>query len=159
MFKRFLIASSALLAVACASREPAPAAPAPEPVIVTEAPPVVPAEEKPVQGDGPWSVSMASERTAALTQPWVQRFMREGYRVTVDTAEIDGTTWHRVLLPGYTLVGARAMLPILAQQGVANAWIVPRASSAVAAAPAPAPVAAPAQDESMPPAGEPTPLN
>jgi cell division septation protein DedD len=138
----------------CASAPPAPqverAAPAPPTITEQPAPPPPPAQieqmpSRPEQTDnGRWRVSVASERTAEQTADWVKLLEGQGFRVATEAAEVEGTTWHRVLLPGYrTVDDARHVIAWLGQQaGMPGAWIPPKAGAAAAPAPEPAEPAA-----------------
>lgn len=163
------VLAATVLVAACANAPPAPPAPEPAPAVVTEepapaapesAPEAAPAEATPAEAtppalprpeqtaDGPYKVSVASERTTAETTPWVRKLEAEDYRVEVEPAQVGDTTWQRVVLPGLRNGReARAMAAYVAQQfGVAGAWVLPKnVPAGEAAAPAPAekpPVAA-----------------
>ena len=178
MLKRILLLSLMVSIAACARRqapEPEPE-PAPPPVEISEAPEPAPTpppvEEppptevpmKPPQTDtGRFRVSIASLDSAELTAKWVSKAEAAGYRTEVLAVEIDGRTWHRVLLPGYeSLADAQAALPFIQQELSPSAWVTSRlrAPTPGGAAEAPAPEPAPADAPPPPPAeAPPTPAN
>lgn len=178
MLKRILLLSLMVSIAACARRqapEPEPE-PAPPPVEISEAPEPAPtpppAEEppppevpmKPPQTDtGRFRIAIAALDSAELTAKWVSKAEAAGYRTEVLAVEIDGKTWHRVLLPGYeSLADAQAALPFIQQELSPSAWVTSRrraptpSGAGEAAAPADAPADAP-----PPPPGEapPTPAS
>lgn len=106
----------------------APAAaepPAPEPAVeAAAAPEPIP---RPEQVDGPYKVSVASERTTQLAGPWVRKLEAEGLRVAVEPATVGDVTWQRVVLPGLRNGReARAMAAYLDQQLGMKSWVVPK---------------------------------
>jgi hypothetical protein len=155
----------ALLA-ACASAPPEPEPePAPPPVEISEtsepAPPPPPVEApppdrpaRPAQTDtGMFRISIASQETAEGTARWVRRAEDAGYRTEVLAVDIDGKTWHRVLLPGYaSLDEAKAALAIVQEElGVPNAWVTSRRRAPTpAGSEAPPPPDAPAEQAPTP---------
>jgi hypothetical protein len=83
---------------------------------------------------------VASERTAAETAPWVRRLEAEGFRVETESADVDGTTWQRVVLPGLRNGHeAREMVAWLDSQMSLKSWVVPKGSPAAPPEPAAAP--------------------
>src|SRR5687767_13932766 len=129
MLKKIWLLTAVLALAACATRqeeEPEPVTSAP-PVDISEAPEPEPApppvEEppppevpmKPPQTEtGRFRVSIASLDSAEAATRWVSRAESAGYRTEVLAVEIDGKTWHRVLLPGYdSLADAQAALPFI----------------------------------------------
>jgi cell division septation protein DedD len=166
-YRSLLLIALALLA-GCASEPPAPPPDEPAPVVISEgqpapepAPPLAqpfapvpdrPSDSgKPQQTDtGRFRIGIASLDRAELTGAWVAKAEAAGYRTEVLAVEIDGKTWHRVLLPGYaTLDEAKAALPYVQQDlGAPGAWVTSRRR-------APAPDgAAPAADAPPPPPPE-----
>ena len=180
MLKKVLLLSLMVSIAACASRpapEPEPE-PAPPPVEISEAPEATPmpppAEEppppdtpaKPPQTDtGRFRVSVASLDSAEGTAKWVSRAEAAGYRTEVLAVEIDGKTWHRVLLPGYeSLADAQAALPFIQQDlNAPGAWVTSRRRAptpeGAADAPPPPADAPPAPEASAPGEAPPTPAN
>jgi len=147
MLRKITALTGAALLAACASQPPPPppvAAPEPppppvvfaEPVVtepVFEAIPPVPeapeAPPRPQQTDaGRFRVGVASVETAELAARWAGKVEAAGYRSEVLPVQIEGKTWHRVLLPGYpNLAEAQAALPFIEQDlGVQGAWVTSR---------------------------------
>ncbi|HUR40958.1 MAG TPA: SPOR domain-containing protein [Verrucomicrobiae bacterium] len=169
MLKRLFPLATVLLA-ACAGNPPPPplAEPAPPPAIITdegtstsdadsvEAPPPD-APAKPQQTDaGRFRIGVASMDSAEATRAWVTKLEAAGYRTEILPVEIDGKTWHRVLLPGYaSLEEARAAVPFIEKEfGATGVWVTSRRRAPLPAAVAPAePVPAEAP---MPAVPEPT---
>ena len=160
MLKKLLLTNAMVLLAACASTpppEPEPE-PAPPPVEISEAPEAPPAEpapppdmpQKPAQTDsGRFRISIASLDRAELAPPWVAKAEGAGYRTEVLAVDIDGKTWHRVLLPGYeSLDDAKAALPFIQQELAPDAWVTSRRR-------APGPADAPAAPADAPPPSEP----
>lgn len=135
---------------------PAPEAPAAEPPVEPEPPASLPPAKPPQTDDGRWRVAVAAERTVEEAAKWAPRLAALGYRSETESVELDGTTWQRVVLPGYrTLRDARAMTPILNQElGIANAWVPAQRTGARAAQPpaSPAPAEPAAAAEPLAPA-------
>jgi len=155
MLKRAMLLTAATLFAGCAS-EPAPPTPyeAPPPVEITESPPpeAPPPETsgKPQQGSGGFRVAIASLDSAEIAAPWVQKAEAAGYRAEVMAVEIEGKTWHRVVLPGYaTLDEARAVIPFVQQElGSPDAWVTSRRRApGPADAPAEAPIPSPPPEQ------------
>jgi cell division septation protein DedD len=152
MSNKLLLTAFALLA-GCASAPPPPPDESPAPVVISEAqpapePPPPPAETpppdpgKPQQTEsGRFRIAVASLDSAELTTQWVSKAEAAGYRTEVLAVEIDGKTWHRVLLPGYaTLDEAKAALPYVQQDlGAPGAWVTSRRRAPVPAGEAGAP--------------------
>ncbi|MGH8481897.1 MAG: SPOR domain-containing protein [Nevskiaceae bacterium] len=168
--KKLSVSMVLALLAACASRQPEPEPQpdtVPPPVEITEAPepgaapqpdqpPPPDMPQKPMQTDaGMFRVSIASLEAAEGTARWVRKAEEAGYRTEVLAVEIDGKTWHRVLLPGYaSLAEAQAALPFIQQDLAApDAWVTSRRR---APGPADAPAEAPPPP---PPEPEPTPAN
>ena len=160
MMNRLLLLTALSLLGACAGTPPPAPDETPAPVVISEGQPAPeptpppPAETpppdpgKPQQTDtGTFRIAVASLDRAELTAPWVGKAEAAGYRTEVLAVEIDGKTWHRVLLPGYaTLDEAKAALPYVQQDlGAPGAWVTSRRR-----APAPG-GAAPAADAPPPP--------
>ena len=112
MLKKLNLTMILALLGACASAPPEPEPePAPPPVEIAEAPepgpppdqpPPPDMPQKPAQTDaGMFRISIAALDSAAIAAPWVSKAEAAGYRTEVLAVEIDGRTWHRVLLPGY----------------------------------------------------------
>ena len=151
---KLLLTAIALLA-GCASAPEAPPEEAPPPVVISEGqppapepPPPPPADTpppdpgKPQQTDsGMFRIAIASLDSAGLTAKWVSKAEAAGYRTEVLAVEIDGKTWHRVLLPGYaSLDEAKAALPYIQQDLAApGAWVTSRRRAPVPAGSAEAP--------------------
>jgi hypothetical protein len=149
----------------CATQAPPPAPPpSPPPVIISDQsasttsaeavpetpeppPPPPPAQPaKPQQTDGGrFRVGVVSAVSAEAAAPWVSKLQAAGYRTEILPVEIDGKTWHRVLLPGYAnLEEARAVVPMVEQEfGLTGVWVTSRrrAPFPTGAAPAPEPAA------------------
>lgn len=140
MLKKAIVLMGVWLVAGCAS-EPTPPPeppPAPAPVIVEAEPPPAPEPEPPPEPEAPprpqqtdtgrFRISIASLDSAALAGPWVQKAEAAGYRTELLAVELDGKTWHRVLLPGYaSLDEARAAIPFVEQDlGVQDAWVTSR---------------------------------
>jgi len=156
----------ALLAACASTPPPEPEPPPPPPVEISEAPepgpppdqPPPPAEpQKPMQTDsGLFRISIAALDRAELAPPWIARAEAAGYRTELLAVEIDGKTWHRVLLPGYaSLDEAKAVLPFIQQELAPDAWITsrrraPGPADAPADAPPPPPPTEPAEQEPTP---------
>lgn len=169
MLKRLVVSMVLALLAACVSRapepEPAPAA-APPPVEISEAPEPAPppaepppdVPQKPAQTDsGRFRISIAALDRAELAPAWIAKAEAAGYRTEVLAVDIDGKTWHRVLLPGYaSLDEARAALPFVQQELAPDAWITSRRraptppDAAADAPPPPPPPAEPAEQEPTP---------
>jgi hypothetical protein len=131
--------------------EAPPAAPAPEPA--PEPAPAPPAPARPEQGNGPYRVSVASERTATETEPWMRKLQAEGFSVSTEAAEVEGTTWQRVVLPGLRNgAAAREMVAYLESQYSMKSWVIPKnaPTAASTAATEAAPAATPAADATKP---------
>lgn len=135
------------------------AQPAPEPPPPPDTPPP-PDAGKPQQTDtGRFRISVASLDSGEGAAPWVSKAEAAGYRTEVLAVEIDGKTWHRVLLPGYaSLADAQAALPYVQQDlGASGAWVTSRrrapvpADAPAEAPPPPAPEAAPMPAPEQPP--------
>jgi cell division septation protein DedD len=159
MSNRSLLPIALLLLAACAGTPPPAPDETPPPVVISEGqpapepppplaqpdapPPDRPRDSgKPQQTDtGTFRIAVAALDRAELTAAWVGKAEAAGYRTEVLAVEIDGKTWHRVLLPGYaTLDEAKAALPYVQQDlGAPNAWVTSRrrAPSPDGAAPAP----------------------
>jgi len=149
---------------ACATQAPPPPPPAetPPPVVITDSsdsvaapvaeppPPPPEAPAKPQQSDtGRFRVGVASLDSAEAAAPWVSKLQAAGYRTEVLPVEIEGKTWHRVLLPGYAnLEEARAVIPFVEQEfGVQGVWVTSRRRAPMPGdASAPAPAEAPPQN-------------
>lgn len=141
-----------LALAACATEPTAPPQVEAPPAEVAAPAPVAPeAPQKPQQTDaGRFRIAVASLAAPEIAAPWVGKAEAAGYRTELLAVEIEGKTWHRVLLPGYeSLDAARAALPFIAQDlGVSDAWVTSRrrapapAAAAVEQAAAEAPVAA-----------------
>jgi cell division septation protein DedD len=151
MSNNLLLTAFALLA-GCASAPPPPPDESPAPVVISEAQPAPepppPAETpppdpgKPQQTEsGRFRIAVASLDSAELTAKWVSKAEAAGYRTEVLAVEIDGKTWHRVLLPGYaTLDEAKAALPYVQQDlDAPGAWVTSRRRAPVPAGEAEAP--------------------
>jgi cell division septation protein DedD len=171
MLKHAVLFMAMLALAACATNpppepEPEPE-PAPPPVEISEAPEPAPtpppADEppppetsgKPMQTDtGRFRVAIASLDAAEGTARWVSKAEAAGYRTEVLAVEIDGKTWHRVLLPGYeSLADAQAALPFIQQElNAPGAWVTSRrrAPAPDGATEAPAADAPPPPPESAP---------
>jgi len=177
MLKRMLLLCVMGSLAACAGRqapEPEPQ-PAPPPVEISEAPepsatPPPPAEEppppevpmKPPQTDtGRFRIAIASLDSAELTAKWVSKAEAAGYRTEVLAVEIDGKTWHRVLLPGYeSLADAQAALPFIQQElSAPSAWVTSRRRAPTPAGAAEAPPPPAAETPPSPTEAPPTPAN
>lgn len=140
-----------LALAACATAPTAPPQAGAPPTEVAAPAPVAPeAPPKPQQTDaGRFRIAVASLDAPEIAAPWVGKAEAAGYRTELLAVEIEGKTWHRVLLPGYeSLEAARAALPFIAQDlGVSDAWVTSRrrapapAAAAVEQAAAEAPVA------------------
>jgi len=165
MSNKLLLTAFALLA-GCASAPPPPPDESPAPVVISEAQPAPepppPAETpppdpgKPQQTEsGRFRIAVASLDRAELTAQWVSKAEAAGYRTEVLAVEIDGKTWHRVLLPGYaTLDEAKAVLPYVQQDlGAPGAWVTSRRRAPVPAGEAGAPP--PAEAPPPPPPEQP----
>jgi cell division septation protein DedD len=157
MFRDALLFIGIAMLAACATQPPPPPAePAPPPVVISdqvepageavpEPPPPPQGPQKPQQTDaGRFRVGVASVETAEGAAPWVSRLQAAGYRTEVLPVEIEGKTWHRVLLPGYAnLEEARAAIPFVEQElGVTGVWVTSRRRAPTpggAAEPGPAP--------------------
>ena len=153
-----LLLTAMVLLTGCASTPPPPPEEAPPPVVISEGqppapepPPPPPADTpppdpgKPQQTDGGrFRIAIASLDSAELTAKWVSKAEAAGYRTEVLAVEIDGKTWHRVLLPGYgSLDEAKAALPYVQQElDAPGAWVTSRRRAPVppgeAGAPPPA---------------------
>ena len=159
-----------LVLAGCASEPVPPPAMEPEPAPVEVTPyvappdqppppdqPTAPAPEAPVKpeqtADGRYRIAVASVRTVEQATEWTQRIESKGYRVETETAEVDGVTWQRVVLPGYRNKNdAMAAIGFAEQDlGVSGAWRLPR----VIASPTPPPAPEPAPE----PIPEPAPAN
>ena len=164
MLKKLSLSMVMALLAACASAppEPEPEA-APPPVEITEAPAPAPeapppdapppdAPDRPPQTDsGLFRIAIAALDRAELAPNWVKRAEDAGYRTEVLAVEIDGKTWHRVLLPGYeSLDAARAALPFIQQELAPDAWVTSR-RRAPGSADAPADAPPPETTEAPPP--------
>ena len=136
------------LLAACAGAPPQPEPePAPPPVEITEAPapeppppPVEAPPPRPAQTDtGLFRISITSQDTAGGAARWVRRAEDAGYRTEVLAVDIDGRTYHRVLLPGYaSLDDAKAALAIIQEElGVPSAWVTSRRRAPAPDAPLP----------------------
>lgn len=175
MLKRVLLLGLMISLAACARRQPPPEPePAPPPVEISEAPEPAPlpppVEEPPPPPDTParppqtdtgrFRVAIASLDSVDGTAKWVSKAEGAGYRTEVLAVEIDGKTWHRVLLPGYeSLADAQAALPFIQQDlNAPGAWVTSRRR---APAPDGAAEAPPADVPPPPPPQEapPTPTN
>jgi hypothetical protein len=175
MLKKTMLLTGATLLAGCASQPAAPPPPpSPPPVEIAESAPaesphavpdIPPAPEsppdtpqKPAQTDtGRFRISVASLDTVEAAQPWVRKAEAAGYRTEILAVDIDGTTWQRVLLPGYaSLADAQAALPFVQQElGAPTAWVTSRRRAPVPAdAAAPPPPPAPADMPTPPPAPE-----
>ncbi len=168
MLKQLSVFTALALLAACASRAPehTPAEESvPPPVEISESPAPPPdqppppdapppdAPQRPAQTDtGMFRIAIASLESAEGTATWVRRAEDAGYRTEVLAVELDGKTWHRVLLPGYaSLAEAQAALPFIEQDLAApGAWVTSRRR---APAPADAPPA-PAEEAPPPPPPE-----
>jgi cell division septation protein DedD len=174
MLKKLLVLGLMVSIAACARRQPPPEpepepappveiseepepAPTPPPPVEEPPPPDTPA--KPLQTDtGRFRIAIASLDSAELTAKWVSKAEAAGYRTEVLAVEIDGKTWHRVLLPGYeSLAEAQAALPFVQQElGAQGAWVTSRrrapgpADAPAEAPPPPAPEATPAPEPEKP---------
>ena len=153
----------ALLAGCASTPPPEPEPPPPPPVEISEAPePAPPPDEppppqKPPQTDtGLFRISIAALDRAELAPPWVAKAEAAGYRTELLAVEIDGKTWHRVLLPGYaSLDDAKTVLPFIQQELAPDAWITsrrraPGPADAPPDAPPPPPQEEPAEQEPTP---------
>jgi hypothetical protein len=171
---RLALCTVAALLSACVGEPPAPLAlapppTAPEPASGSAAPavpesivtaPAAPAEAEeparltrpPQTGHGQWCIVVVSERKAEDTKPWMKRLAGAGFRVEVEPADVGGTTWYRVLLPGYRADGeARAALAAANEAaGVKDSFIWRRKKAA-----APAPAAEPPPAEKPAPEAQP----
>jgi hypothetical protein len=162
----------ALAAAACSSEpvQPPPPPPQPAPTIVLEEPapapePSPPPEpEKPArpeQGSGPYRVAIASEKTSAAATRWVRKLEAEDFRVETESVDLNGTTWLRVVLPGYRNGReAREAVAYLDSQLGIKAWVVPKGApgTKVPSAPAASSESAPAAPAAKPaPSKEPAP--
>jgi hypothetical protein len=114
--------------------------------------------DRPPQTDaGMFRIAIAALDRAELAPRWVKRAEDAGYRTEVLAVEIGGTTWHRVLLPGYeSLDAARAALPFVQQELSPDAWVTSRVR---APGPADAPPPPEATEAPPPPPPEETPAN
>ena len=147
MLKRLTVLTAFVLLAACASRAPDEPAPdtVPPPVEISESPepapaptpppdqppPAPPADtpQRPAQTDtGTFRIAIASLDSAEATAGWVKKAEDAGYRTEVLAVDIDGKTFHRVLLPGYaSLAEAQAALPFIQQDlGAPGAWVTSR---------------------------------
>lgn len=173
MHTRRALLSTSLLLAACANDPPAPAAQpeAPPPAVITEGASPAPSEPAPAVAAEPASapqqtdtgrfrIAIASVSTPDAATPWVAKAQSAGYRTEILAVEIDGKTWHRVLLPGYaSLDDARAAVPLIESGlGIQGAWVTSRRRAPGPVSP-PAPVPAPAAASTPADAGEPTPKN
>jgi cell division septation protein DedD len=172
MLKQLSVFTALALLAACASRAPEQHTPAPDtvppPVEISESPepaaapppdqppppdaPPSDAPQRPAQTDaGMFRIAIASLESAEGTATWVRRAQDAGYRTEVLAVELDGKTWHRVLLPGYaSLAEAQAALPFIQQDLAApGAWVTSRrrAPGPEDAPPAPAAEAPPPPPE------------
>lgn len=163
MLRNTLLLTGLALLGACATQPPPPppAEPAPPPVVISDQPESVgeavpeppQGPQKPQQTDsGRFRVGVASLESAEATAPWVSKLQAAGYRTEVLPVDIEGKTWHRVLLPGYAnLEEARAAIPFVEQElGVQGVWVTsrrraPTPSGSAEPAPAPAEASAPAE--------------
>jgi septal ring-binding cell division protein DamX len=171
MFKNLMLCVALAMLAACASRQPEPEPDAvPPPVEITESsepaaptpppdqppPPAEPpadAPGKPAQTDsGRFRIAIASVDSAEGTAGWVRKAEDAGYRTETLAVEIDGKTWHRILLPGYaSLAEAQAALPFVQQElNAPGAWVTSRLR-----APFPAGADAPPPPAEAPPAETP----
>ena len=182
MLRKVLVLGLMVSLAACARRQPPPdpepeqspppleIREAPEPGSMPEATPPPPPDQppppdtpaKPAQTDtGRFRIAIASLDSVEGTAKWVSRAEAAGYRTEILAVEIDGKTWHRVLLPGYeSLADAQAALPFIQQDlNAPGAWVTsrrraPTPSGAADAPPPPADSPAP-----PPPEAPPTPAN
>ena len=159
MSNRSLLPIALALLAGCASAPPPAPDESPAPVVISEGqptqepppytppppdapPPDAPKDSgKPQQTDtGTFRIGIASLDRAELTAAWVSKAEAAGYRTEVLAVEIDGKTWHRVLLPGYaTLDEAKAALPYVQQDlGAPGAWVTSRRRAPVPGGAAPA---------------------
>jgi cell division septation protein DedD len=110
---------------ACASRSPPPRhTPVAADPVPIPAPAPAPAPAPPVV-KGDWCVSLISVRTVAKSERLRDEYARQNYPVGIETVEVEGTTWHRVLFTGLvSRDDANALLPQLEQQfGVSGGWV------------------------------------
>ncbi len=173
MSNRSLLPIALALLAGCASAPPPEPEEAPAPVVISEwqpapeaPPPEAPPPDrpqdsgKPQQSDsGTFRIAVASLDRAELTAAWVGKAEAAGYRTEVLAVEIDGKTWHRVLLPGYaTLDEAKAALHYVQQDlGVPGAWVTSRRRAPAPDGAAPAPDAPPPPPPDAPGEQPPTP--
>jgi hypothetical protein len=175
MLKKLSLSMVLVLLAACAGAPPEPEPEAvPPPVEITEAPQPAPdapppdqppppdAPDRPPQTDsGMFRIAIAALDRAELAPRWVKRAEDAGYRTELLAVEIDGKTWHRVLLPGYeSLDSAQAALPFIQQELSPDAWVTSRRRAPGSAdAPADAPPPQESTEAPPPPPPEETPAN
>lgn len=166
MPRKTTVLAGLMFVAGCATAPPPPPpVEAPPPVVISdqsesvaepvpEATPEPQGPQKPRQSDtGRFRVGVVSAESPGAAEPWVSKLQAAGYRTEVLPVEIEGKTWHRVLLPGYAnLEDARAAIPFVEQEfGVQGVWVTSRRRAPAPGAPAEAPAAAPA--------AEPQPMN
>ena len=180
MLKKVVMLGVMVSLAACARRQPPPEPepmPAPPPVEISEAPepgampaPTPPPDQppppdtpaKPPQTDtGRFRIAIASLDSAEGTAKWVSRAEAAGYRTEILAVEIDGKTWHRVLLPGYeSLADAQAALPFIQQElDAPGAWVTSRLRAPTPGGTADAPPAPAETPPPPPPEAPPTPAS
>lgn len=110
-----------------ASAEPVPAAAKPAaaaPPAVKQLPPATPAL---APTGGNWALNIASYSESAVAEREAERLRAAGYGgARVQTASINGKTWHRVQLSGFASEGAAraAATELKGRLGLQNIWVL-----------------------------------
>lgn len=103
------------------------ALPPPAPVATKPAAAVQTAAVTPAAGSGAWALNIASYSEAAVAEREVVRLRAAGYASALSQpATINGKSWHRVQIGGYTSESAAraAALELKAKLGVQNIWVL-----------------------------------